>query len=212
MMSRPFVLEDFDRNAAPAFAAPAGTPVSAPGAGPDLEEERLASYEKGYSAGWDDATNALSEEQSRISTDLARHLQELSFTYHEAHAALQQEIADVVRGLVTKVLAPAAHPSLGELLLARVNDLASQAQAPVEILIAPENVARVEALVSAAHGPPLRLVAEPSLGAGQAFLRFGTSEEKFDLDTVLTEMTQAVDHYFESAGPAETRDAEARHG
>ena len=31
-----------------------------------LEDEKLASYEQGYKAGWDDASAAMGEEQSRI--------------------------------------------------------------------------------------------------------------------------------------------------
>lgn len=51
-----------------------------------LEEARLASYDSGYAAGWEDATAAQSGDQSRIRAELARNLQALSFTYQEARS------------------------------------------------------------------------------------------------------------------------------
>ena len=38
-----------------------------------LEEAKLASFEAGYSAGWEDAATALSEEQIREKFDLGYH-------------------------------------------------------------------------------------------------------------------------------------------
>ncbi|MEM1430958.1 MAG: hypothetical protein AAGG09_15995 [Pseudomonadota bacterium] len=202
MTSRPLVLEDFD-SARPAAAPPGALPANAdhPTAA-EVEEEKLKAYEKGYGAGWEDAAAAFEKEQGRIASDLGQHLQELSFTYHEAHAALQRDLAGVVQGLIAKVLAPSARHALGEMIEERIAELAAQTQAPVEVSVAPDNVARVEAVVAAANGPPLRVLPEPSLGSGQAFLRFGTAEEQIDLDAVLTEIADTVDRYFSAAAEA----------
>ena len=40
-----------------------------------VEEAKLAAYEQGYTAGWDDAAAAQSDDQTRIRADLARNLQ-----------------------------------------------------------------------------------------------------------------------------------------
>ena len=45
-----------------------------PADGSALEDARLAAYEQGYSAGWEDASAAQSSEQSRIRSDLARNI------------------------------------------------------------------------------------------------------------------------------------------
>lgn len=198
-MSRPLLLDDFDQvtpgsNTSSAQSETAGMGVSEA----ELESVRLQSYEKGYGAGWDDASKALTDEQGRISTEFARHLQELSFTYHEAHSALQEELSDLVRGLMSKVLAPASRATLGEMLQARIAEIAAEQSVPVEILVAPENVARLEQLIGQSHGPPLRLVPEDSLGEGQAFLRFGSCEEQIDLDSVMSELANAVERYFDT--------------
>ena len=38
-----------------------------------LEETKLAAYESGYSAGWEDAAAAQSSDQTRVQADLARN-------------------------------------------------------------------------------------------------------------------------------------------
>jgi len=40
----------------------------------ELEEERLASFEKGYQAGWDDAVKSQVADGRRITADLAQNL------------------------------------------------------------------------------------------------------------------------------------------
>ncbi|MBA3904750.1 MAG: flagellar biosynthesis protein, partial [Rhodocyclaceae bacterium] len=46
-----------------------------------VEEAKVASFEQGYSAGWDDAVAAQNGDQTRIRADLARNLQSLAFTF-----------------------------------------------------------------------------------------------------------------------------------
>ena len=206
MTMRPLVLEDFDaaRTSAARGAATASAGTVTPA---ELEDEKLKSYETGYGAGWEDAAAAFEAEQGRIAADLARHLQDLSFTYHEAHAALQRDLAGVVQGLVEKVLAPSARHALGELIEARIAEFAARSQSPVEISVAPDNVARVEAILAGAGGLPLRILPEASLGSGQAFLRFGSAEEQIDLDAVLGEIADTVERYFSSAASDDARSA-----
>ena len=49
-----------------------------------LEEQRLASFEQGYSAGWEDAVQAQEQSRGQVSAELAKSLEDMSFTYHEA--------------------------------------------------------------------------------------------------------------------------------
>jgi len=69
-----------------------------------LEDQRLASFEQGYSAGWEDAFTAQVEDQTRITGNLASSLGDLSFTYHEALAQLLVSVEPVFRSLVELVL------------------------------------------------------------------------------------------------------------
>lgn len=224
-MARTLMLEDFD---APHAAWPSSAPSRAGGAAPgemavpqiDREEERLDAYEKGYSAGWEDATKAHGDEQAHISAEFAHNLQALSFTFHEAQSAFLQEVEDILRAVVEKVMPEALRPALAEAILERAHAASKDAGVVAEIVVAPDNVARIEALCEGRTAPPLRIVAEPSLAAGQAFLRFGSREEKIDLDAAVAEMTEAMRRVFEGAPPGapgldaagEAQAKEIRHG
>ena len=222
-MTRPLTLEDFDCTA-PAGAVAGKSRASTEGesgfAGPegdassgiDLEEERLLAFEKGYRAGWDDAASAHSGEQRRISTELGQNLQDMSFTYHEAYAALSRDIGEVLRGLVAKVFPGAIGAALTETAQARIDAILEANTVPVEITVAPQNVARLEALVEGEAAPPLKIVAEGSLGEGQAYLRFGAAEQKIDVQDVLADLSEVVERFAASAGAPGDVPAEARHG
>jgi flagellar assembly protein FliH len=193
-MLRRLALDDF--NEGPSATWDTDLSISTPDPGPqndvDLEEERLAAYEKGYTAGWEDAARAHMDEQAHISSELARNLQDLSFTFHEAQTALVQDMEAILTGLLERVLPGALRPALAECVVERAIDVAREPGQVVEIVVAPENVDRVHALCETRPAPPLRVAAEPSLGAGQAFIRFAASEEKIDLDAVLADMSSAM--------------------
>jgi flagellar M-ring protein FliF len=81
------VLEDFATLAGPAAQAPSDpAPALA-------DAERLAAYEQGYRAGWDDAVRAEAADQARIGAELARNLQEMSFSFHEARSRSSRQWA-----------------------------------------------------------------------------------------------------------------------
>lgn len=199
-MTRPFPLESFDGCGLQVRPRSTAAPESREAApAPDLEEERLAAFDKGYRAGWDDAAAAHADEQSRIAADLARNLQDMSFTYHEAHAAMLRETVGILRGMMDKVLPGAMREALAETILERVRAAVTDAATPVEIVLAPDNVARVEALVAGRPAPPLSIRSEPSLGEGQAYLRFAAAEEQIDYDALMAELAAMVDRYVQDA-------------
>lgn len=203
-MGRPWPLESFDIPRAESGGEAAVSEAA-------LEEERLAAFDTGYKAGWDDAAAAHAEEQGRIGTELGRNLQELSFTYHEARNAMLAEMHGLLRGMVEKILPMTLRPSLGELILERVAERAeARSEIAAEIVVAPDNRDLVEHLVADRVAPPLRVVAEPSLGEGQAFLRLDGAEEKVDLDQTLSDIADAVSDFFHH--PENHLPTEASHG
>jgi len=163
----------------------------------DLAEEKLKSYEQGYKAGWDDATTAHAEEQARISSDFARNLQELSFTYHEARGQVLASLEPLLTEMVEKVLPKLATESLVEMVVEEVQGVAQRvADAQVELVISPENRPAMERLLEGEQSLPVKLIEEPSLPPGQVFLRFEDIEKQIDLEAVLTRCQEAVDGFF----------------
>jgi len=189
-------LEVFDDLPPRSEAPPPGNTSPLPPAF-DLAEEKLQSYEQGYKAGWDDATTAHAEEQARISSDFARNLQELSFTYHEAKAQVLAALEPLLTEMVEKVLPKLATESLVEMVVEEVQGVAhTVADAQVELVISPENRAAMERLLEGEQSLPVKLIEEPSLPPGQVFLRFEEIEKQIDLEAVLTRCQEAVDGFF----------------
>lgn len=162
-----------------------------------FEEMKLASFEEGYSAGWEDAVAAHSGDQTRIRDDLARNFQSLAFTYHEAREHILQSIEPLLRGMATHILPKIAQASLGQLVLETIRPLvADAANAPMVLVINPNVRPAVEAVLTGDKAIPLLIQDEPSLGEGQAYIRFARSETRIDLDRALTAIEVALDDFF----------------
>lgn len=163
-----------------------------------LEEAKLASYDAGYSAGWEDAAAAQTGDQTRIRADLARNLQALSFTFHEARSHVLSGLQPLLEQIVGRLLPELARESLPGIVLDTLMPLAEQlAEAPVTLVLNPAARPAVEALLEAATGMVLKLEEEPSLSEGQVYLRFDRSETLIDLDRATAEITAAVRGFFE---------------
>jgi flagellar assembly protein FliH len=170
------------------------------------EEKRLAAYETGYKAGWDDAVEAEANTQRRIRADLARNLQEMSFTYHEARTAVLKQIEPLMQGIVSRVLPELARDTLGHTIAARLQPLArGAAEPPVRMLCSPtERETLLEALGDQDF-LPLEVEADPLLAEGQVHLKFGDTEEMIDLDSAIRSISGAVAAFFHTELPKEHR-------
>ena len=108
-----------------------------------------AAYEQGYSAGWDDATGAGSEEQARIGASFARALQDMTFTYHDARAQVIDQLEPLLRAMITDLLPGLAEPALVAQILKQIQPLAeSAADMPLELV----STAHDQALIREALG------------------------------------------------------------
>lgn len=205
MMPTPFELESFDRPTKPLRRSPAGTAPEI-----DLEEARLASYEKGYRNGWDDATEAHKREQGNIDAEFAGSLQSMSFTYHEARVALQKDVAELLEEVMRRLLPGATGQILATHIVDLVNEQVDGAMDKiVEISVSPDKADLMRRLIDGKVAPALRLVEEPSVGGGQAYLRIGETEQKIDIARAVSEMEVAVAAFFEHSAAEPTIQEEA---
>ena len=166
-----------------------------------LEDQKLASYDSGYKAGWEDAVGAQSDDQSRMGADLARRLQTLGFTYHEARTHILKAIEPLMLQIVGRLLPEIARESLAPFVLETLMPLAEGlAEAPVTLVLNPAARAAVEALLEQATGLPLIIEEEPTLGEGQVYLRLGQTEAQVDLDKATADIAAAVRGFFNLPG------------
>ena len=164
-----------------------------------LEDIRMQAYEQGYTAGWDDAASAQSEDQSRIQADFARNLQSLGFTFHEARMHVLRAVQPLLNEIVTCLLPEMAREALASVALEILMSLADEmADAPVTLVLNPASRPAVEALLEKATGLQLTVIEEPTLGEGQVYLRLGDVETRVDLDRATADIATAVRDFFDS--------------
>jgi flagellar assembly protein FliH len=162
-----------------------------------LEEAKVASFEQGYTAGWEDAVAAQSGDQSQIRADLARNLQSLAFTFQDARSHVLQAVRPLILEMTCRLLPEVARATLGPMVLEALDPIAEElADSPVILVLNPADRDRVEDLVSTTTGLALRIEEEPSLSEGQVYIRLGAVETKVDLARVINDISAAVRAFF----------------
>lgn len=162
-----------------------------------MEEAKIAAFEQGYSAGWEDASAAQQGDQSRIRADLARNLQSLAFTFQDARGHVLQAIRPLIVEMANRLLPEVAREALAPTVLEALMPMADRlADAPLVLVLNPAARDSVESLISQATGLPMVIEEEPSLDEGQVYIRLGTTETKVDLSQATADITAAVRAYF----------------
>lgn len=184
-----------------AFLEDFGTAATDPGESrrfseADLEGRKLEAFENGYRAGWDDAIQAQSDDRSRISSALGQHLQDLSFTYHEAHAHVMNAMAPLLEDVVRTLLPEMARATLGLHVVDELNRRAQEIGA-LDVLVAvnPACAQAVAPLLEEGFRFPVRLIEDETLAEEQADIRFGKYERQIDLGTLVASVREAVEGF-----------------
>ena len=181
-------LEDFAFVPEPAQQAPSDT-VSRT----QMEAEKSTSYENGYQAGFDDAAQAEAKNQERIRADLARNLQELSFTFHEARAHVTQAMEPLLMQVLEKVLPQIARDTLVNRIFEELQPMVDQcAESPVELMVCPADLPAMRAHSEQFDHANVELVEETSLAEGQVYLRVGRIEKQIDLSGVIERISDSI--------------------
>lgn len=161
-----------------------------------LEEVRLSSFEKGYSAGWEDGVKAGDPSESDASAALVRSIEDMSFTFHEVRAQMIASLEPFFSSLTQTVLPEIATEGLNRQitsLLSKAGEAATEQ--PVVLFVAPGNASQFQSLVG--QNLPLRLkISEDScLGDDQVILRLGPTETELDGRHLLSEINALVETF-----------------
>lgn len=192
-MLKPFPLEEFQITSL--LLAPGGSGAkNQPKIGAEeLESQKILSYDSGYSAGWEDAVTAHAKDQNHIAAEFAKNLQDLGFTFHEARIQVMKSLEPLLSEIVSKVLPGMVSESIAHTVVEELFKFAETViDAPVEIVVAPTNLAALEHLLNSTQTVPVKLVEEPTLGTGQVLLRAGQSEKHINLDDALERISSAI--------------------
>lgn len=175
----------------------------------DAQEARLQAFEEGYKAGWEDAAAAEAEGHARIGADFAKTLQELSFGYHEARAHILAALGPLLTAMVERVMPQIARAGFARTVVATAMDVADRAaDRPLHLRVCPENRIALEEIIAEDPGLPLEIIADDTLGPGQALLSGATGESEIDIDGMLSAIRAALDDFLTT----ETQQEARRHG
>lgn len=184
----PLKLQDFS-----ALAAHEPRPVTSAD-----DEVRLAAYEEGYTAGWEDASAAQAETQSEVATAVAQHLQTLTFGYQDARRHVLLSLQPLLLHATEVLLPEVAKLTLPSIVAEALVPLAQTlADTPVTLRLAPSARMEVERHVALVEGLAVVLVEDDSLTGGQVFLESGPIETQIDLDAATAAVTRAVRDFLE---------------
>ncbi len=183
------LLEDFTTAAPPESALKIVTEDA-------WEDQRLASFEQGYSAGWEDAVSAQTEDQSRVTGALARNLEDISFTYHEALTQMMTSLEPLFRSLVEVALPQVMSLSFGNHIVEQLCEMAhEQAAQPAMLVLAPGAGATVQPMLERGFSMPVELTEDPAMEQGRALLRIGGAERQIDCDQLISSIRDAVEAF-----------------
>ena len=184
-MPRPLHLEDFGSN------LHEFVPETIDGS--HLESERLAAFDKGYAAGWDDATKA-AEQEAKSAQDAARtNLQDLGFTFHEARAHVMLGMTPLLKSIVAQILPTLLRDTIGARILEELETLTEEASdTPIDLFVPEGDLPAMEAALADVTTLPISIREEASLEHGQLYLRLGESERQIDLAALGTRITDAL--------------------
>lgn len=183
-MSISHLLQDFDQLAEDLTKKTASEKHS--------EEDLLASFEQGYKAGWDDAISAKTGEQANISTDLARNLQDLSFTYHEARESMMADLAPTIEKALMTVMPEVARHSVGALAVEQLTAIIREnSETKVLLSTSPQAFDAVNEVMPEDLRFPVEVVQDDSLQEGQVRFEFDQRERLIDLGEVLETLSNA---------------------
>ncbi|MEK0165032.1 ABC transporter ATP-binding protein [Phaeobacter sp. JH20_36] len=161
-----------------------------------LEEQRLESYEKGYSAGWDDAVTAKDKESKHVSSELASSLEDLSFTFHEAQTQLLESLDPMFKVLTSAVLPDAMAASFGHHIVDQLTDMAkSQADQAINIVVSPGEGATVRALLTKSFAVPVQVREDVILSPGQAYLKVGGIEREINSSALIDSIQDSIEAF-----------------
>lgn len=165
-----------------------------------FEEHKLEAFERGYRAGWDDASEAYVTGQTHVGLELGKTLQDLSFTFAEAQAAMHRNLAPLFTAILETILPQLIRVSTAHRVIDEIANLAGEVGSDELVLcVAPDQVQAVKGLLPKDTDNETVISGDDSLGAGQAILRIGPRERAIDIDQVVREISAKISGFFDSA-------------
>lgn len=163
-----------------------------------LAKVRSAAFEEGYQAGWDDAVRAETANQSNVSTEFAKNLLDIGFSFHEARTQIMRALRPLLMEIISKVVPHSMSETIGHSVLEELTPIIdSAANQPIRILVSIDNIAAINAVLAAEISMPLDVVEEPTFSSGQVQIRCGSVERCLDFSKAISRISDVVEAVYE---------------
>lgn len=173
-------------------------PVDLPAPDTADEEARLAAYEQGYKAGWEDAGAARQDDRSQTEDAVARNLQTLTFTLAEARTHVLLSLRPLLDAVSAQLLPEVAQAAIAPLVRDTLMPLAEElADTPAALRVHPAARAAVEAMLPPPSKLPVAVVEDPALTRGQVVISIGAAGARVDLDPACAAIAAAIRDFYE---------------
>ncbi len=168
-----------------------------------LEEQRLAAFEQGYGAGWEDAVQAQEQTGTQLSSDLSATLSDLSFTYQEALTRMTLSLEPMFHSLVQTILPETIEHGFAKRLTEQLCDMArEQVDQPLQLTVPAGTSDQVEAMLPQDISPRPQVIEDVSLQPGQARLQVGIAQREVDCAALLSSIAATFEAYLFEAKEA----------
>jgi flagellar biosynthesis/type III secretory pathway protein FliH len=149
------------------------------------EERRLAAFEEGYAAGWEDSAKAYGQEKGQSLSDLASSLADIHFTFQDAYSAILKEMEPVLRKMIDAVLPELATRSIGAHAVAELmNTLKNTPGVDLTITAHPSAKDRIATALHDATMPPVHLLTDDGFSPSQLIIGTESAETEINFETV----------------------------
>lgn len=156
-------------------------------AAPQVED--LPGYEAGYAAGLATAQ----ADQRSVDAELVQSLNDMAFGFVEAQNHVLQSTLPLFRGLIEQLIPSIIDQSFCVRLVETLQDLATKrAKAPVRLIVHPDKIDSVAALLPGVNGIEIDLHHDTEIGMHGALISQGHSEFILDLDELIAEIRRIL--------------------
>ena len=187
-MNKPLKLENFELAEVTGASSGMQSRTAA-----ELEALQLASYETGYSAGWDDALRGADEDRDRIEAAFARNIEDLGFTFHEARSHVLGSLEPLLKTLVETLLPEVLQDTLVHIVNEEIMPMAANAaDTPIELRVSRNSRGVLDQLMDRVNASPLEIHEDETLPDGQVFLKSATAERCIDFSAAIGRIREAV--------------------
>lgn len=166
----------------------------------EVEDQKLASFETGYSSGWDDALAAYKDSSVVMSQALKTAISQAELSKTAAFEQFVSVTKPLIQGVVSKVLPSLATQVLGQHIVEIIDSAVEEtATVPVCVTVSAAEFDGLSAILNGQLGKDLKICSDPGMQPGQVNLSVGDSETSIDLTRVLQDISSAVEAFYHLA-------------